>query len=69
MSTNTENTIPTPEEIGKLLTKIALADQGFLILLLTAAAKAAHALSSEEHAILAEWGRMIQTMHLGGQFQ
>ena len=48
MSTNTENSIPAPEEVGKLLTKIALADQGFLVLLLMAATKATDALTNRE---------------------
>ena len=57
--------MPTMEEIGSILTKIALADQGFLALLQLAAGKAACNLSQEDLAKLAAWGKNVQALSTG----
>lgn len=62
MNNNTKVPVVTYDEIGSLFTKIALKDQGFLILVLTAAKRAGCDLAPEDLATLAEWGREIRTL-------
>ena len=62
MNTITETHIVSPEEVGTIITKLALADQGFLVLLLTAASKVECHLPPEDFRKLAVWGKNVHTL-------
>ena len=49
------------QNIGSILTRIAISDQGFLVLILAAASKTAYELSQEERKKLEEWREAVQT--------
>ena len=51
------------EEIGSILTKVALADQGFLILILAAVKMSSCDLPPADLAKLAEWQEHIDTLN------
>ena len=58
------------EEVGRIISRIALADEGFLTLVLIAAQKSGGALLPEDCAKLSEWGtvmRMLRTSIKAGE--
>ncbi len=50
------------EEVGCIISRIAIADEGFLTLLLVAAQKAGGALLPEDCAKLSEWGKFVRIL-------
>ena len=62
MEHNTPKCDISLNEIGTILTKLAVADEGFLTLLLVAASKTACTLPPEDYTKLAQWGKTIRIL-------
>ena len=65
MNVNAEIHVVSSEEVGSIITKLALADQGFLVLLLTAASKVECDLSPEDFRKLVIWGKSVCMLGAG----
>lgn len=55
------------EEVGCIISRIAIADEGFLTLLLVAAHKAGGARFPEDCAKLSEWGKYVQLLRASSE--